>query len=81
MAKTHSETSHLETAISQQHQGVYVPEDEPTGNYRVGWRTLMAIIALSMANACAAIGNTVRTLLAAAYPELCTCQFCGLGNF
>lgn len=69
MAKTHSETSHFETAISQQHQGAYVPEDEPTGDYRVGWRTLMAIIALSMANACAAIANTVCKLLATAFTE------------
>lgn len=31
----------------------------------------MAIVALSMANACAAIANTVRTLLTRAYPNLC----------
>lgn len=57
--KTPLETSHSETTITQQLHGVHVPEDEPTGDYLVGWRTLMAIVALSMANACAAIANTV----------------------
>lgn len=60
--KTPLETSHLETSITQQPHGVQVPEDEPAGGYRVGWRTLMAIVALSMANACAAIANTVRSV-------------------
>lgn len=60
--KTPLETSHTETTIPQQRHGVHVPEDEPTGDYRVGWRTLMAIVALSMANACAAIANTVRSV-------------------
>lgn len=35
-------------------------EDEPTTVYDVQWRTLMAILALSMANCCAAVANTVR---------------------
>lgn len=35
-------------------------EDEPSTVYDVQWRTLMAILALSMANCCAAIANTVR---------------------
>jgi hypothetical protein len=34
-------------------------EDEPASIYQVGWRTMMAIIALSMSNNCAAIANTV----------------------
>lgn len=63
MMKTPLETSHLETSIAQKPHGVNVPEDEPIGDYRVGWRTLMAIVALSMANACAAIANTVCPLL------------------
>lgn len=45
--------------MAQQTHGAQIPEDEPAGGYRVGWRTLMAIVALSMANACAAIANTV----------------------
>lgn len=57
--KTPLETSHSETRITQHPHGAHVPEDEPAGDYRVGWRTLMAIVALSMANACAAIANTV----------------------
>lgn len=57
--KTPLETSHLETRIAQQTHGAQIPEDEPAGGYRVGWRTMMAIVALSMANACAAIANTV----------------------
>lgn len=61
--KTPLETSHSETRITQQPHGAYIPEDEPAGDYRVGWRTLMAIVALSMANACAAIANTVCLLL------------------
>lgn len=63
MTKTHSEKSHSVTAVSKQNHGAGVPEDEPTGDYRVGWRTLMAILALSMANACAAIANTVSFLI------------------
>ena len=34
-------------------------EDEPASIYQVGWRTMMAIVALSMSNNCAAIANTV----------------------
>lgn len=64
MMKTPLETSHLETRITQQPHGSQVPEDEPAGGYRVGWRTLMAIVALSMANACAAIANTVCSVAA-----------------
>lgn len=34
-------------------------EDEPTTVYEVKWRTVAAIFALSLANCCAALGNTV----------------------
>ncbi|KAJ0116963.1 hypothetical protein J7T55_003377 [Diaporthe amygdali] len=63
MAKTSAETSHLERTISQPLNGAQSSEDEPTSIYRVGWRTLMAIVALSMANACAAIANTTNTII------------------
>jgi hypothetical protein len=38
---------------------VLATEDEPASIYQVEWRTMMAIIALSMSNHCAAIANTV----------------------
>jgi hypothetical protein len=34
-------------------------EDEPTSIYEIKWRTVLAVIALSLANVCAAIANTV----------------------
>ncbi|KAJ5934185.1 hypothetical protein N7466_003732 [Penicillium verhagenii] len=38
-------------------------EDEEITIYQVGWRTIMAIIALSFANNCAAISNTTNTII------------------
>lgn len=38
---------------------VLAAEDEPASIYLVGWTIMMAIVALSMSNKCAAIANTV----------------------
>lgn len=35
-------------------------EDEPQTPYQLGWRTILAVLTLSMANVCAALSNTVR---------------------
>ncbi|CAK7205296.1 hypothetical protein SEUCBS139899_008065 [Sporothrix eucalyptigena] len=45
-------------------------EDEPTTVYDVQWRTLMAILALSMANVCAAIANTTNTIIRSQVADL-----------
>lgn len=37
-------------------------EDEPQTPYHLGWRTLLALVTLSMGNVCAALSNTVRPL-------------------
>ncbi|KUL90297.1 hypothetical protein ZTR_01916 [Talaromyces verruculosus] len=42
---------------------VLATEDEPASIYQVGWRTMMAIVALSMSNNCAAIANTTNTII------------------
>jgi len=34
-------------------------EDEPQTPYQLGWRTILAVITLSMGNVCAALANTV----------------------
>lgn len=38
-------------------------EDEPQSPYELSWRTIAAVLALSMGNVCAALTNTVRALL------------------
>lgn len=37
-------------------------EDEPQSPYELGWKTIAALIALSLANCCAALSNTVGCL-------------------
>lgn len=34
-------------------------EDEPQTPYQLGWKTILALITLSMGNVCAALSNTV----------------------
>jgi VanZ family protein len=34
-------------------------EDEPQTPYQLGWRTILALLTLSMGNVCAALSNTV----------------------
>jgi hypothetical protein len=33
-------------------------EDEPQSPYQLSWRTILAVLTLSMANVCAALSNT-----------------------
>lgn len=35
-------------------------EEEPQTPYQLGWKTIIALLALAMANVCAALSNTVR---------------------
>lgn len=53
-----AETTHEEQVSSREDENMTL-EDEPSSIYQVGWRTMMAIIALSFSNNCAAIANTV----------------------
>ncbi|KAH8674117.1 major facilitator superfamily domain-containing protein [Xylariales sp. PMI_506] len=45
-------------------------EEEPSSVYDVGWKTIMAIVALSMANTCAAISNTSNTIIRTVVADL-----------
>lgn len=38
-------------------------EDEPQTPYHLGWRTLLALVTLSMGNVCAALSNTTNTTI------------------
>ena len=39
-------------------------EEEPETPYQLSWRTILAVLALSMGNCCAALTNTVSNLIA-----------------
>ncbi|KAJ5994663.1 hypothetical protein N7451_010387 [Penicillium sp. IBT 35674x] len=55
--KTHqADESHHEVVLDD------ALEEEPT-SYNVTWRTLLAILALSVSNTCAAISNTTNTII------------------
>jgi hypothetical protein len=58
MAEEKSEIAHQEQ-VPNMGVDALATEDEPASIYQVGWRTMMAIVALSMSNNCAAIANTV----------------------
>jgi hypothetical protein len=47
------------SSLAHSHTDVLV-EDEPSSIYEVKWRTIFGVVALSLANVCAAIANTVR---------------------
>lgn len=54
------EDSTTRVEIAQQHpRSAAIQEEEPT-NYAIGARTLLAILALCLANCCAVLTNTVR---------------------
>ncbi|KAJ5371380.1 MFS general substrate transporter [Penicillium cataractarum] len=62
------ETKEGETGVSQlEHTEQDVPpvlnEDEPQTPYQLGWRTILAVLTLSMANVCAALSNTTNTTI------------------
>jgi hypothetical protein len=60
------EISQVETTPAQHHhhgsdalEKLAEFEDEPQTPYQLGWRTILAVVTLSMANVCAALSNTV----------------------
>jgi len=61
MAATKHEVARIENPSRD--SGDILVEDEPSTLYEVKWRTLGAIFALSLANVCAALSNTVESLL------------------
>ena len=60
MAATKHEVAQIENPSRD--SGDILVEDEPSTLYQVKWRTLGAIFALSLANVCAALSNTVESL-------------------
>lgn len=59
MDETKPEVVRNETRLNE--SGDILVEDEPSTVYEVKWRTAAAIFALSLANCCAALGNTVHS--------------------
>jgi hypothetical protein len=52
--------SQLEHVMTERDAPPVQHEDEPQTPYQLGWRTILAVLTLSMANVCAALSNTVR---------------------
>lgn len=54
-------------AVEHSHHGHHTiedlaaDEDEPQTPYQLGWRTVLALLTLSMGNVCAALSNTVSS--------------------
>jgi hypothetical protein len=69
MEDTKPEISQME-AVEQHHhkhhtlEDLAANEDEPQTPYQLGWRTILALLTLSMGNVCAALSNTVKLFLA-----------------
>ncbi|KAJ5610199.1 hypothetical protein N7510_006918 [Penicillium lagena] len=61
MDEVKADVVHDEITLNGQ-QGLVV-EEEPLTTYEIKWRTLMAILALSVSNTCAAISNTTNTII------------------
>lgn len=51
--------SQLERVMTETDVPPVQNEDEPQTPYQLGWRTILAVLTLSMANVCAALSNTV----------------------
>ncbi|KAJ5543828.1 MFS general substrate transporter [Penicillium frequentans] len=51
-----------ETGVSQL-EHIRTEKDEPQTPYQLGWRTILAVLTLSMANVCAALSNTTNTTI------------------
>jgi hypothetical protein len=51
--------SQLEHVMTEKDVPSVQHEDEPQTPYQLGWRTILAVLTLSMANVCAALSNTV----------------------
>jgi hypothetical protein len=65
MEESKPDISQVETApVENKHSiaALAVNEDEPQTPYQLGWRTILAVLTLSMGNVCAALSNTVSPL-------------------
>jgi hypothetical protein len=69
MEKQHEGSVHVESPDHQhlnQH-GIAAlaasSEDEPQTPYQLGWKTILALLTLSMGNVCAALSNTVSHII------------------
>ncbi|KAI1842923.1 hypothetical protein JX266_010941 [Neoarthrinium moseri] len=51
------------SSIPEAFQTLADSEDEPQSPYQLSWKTLMAFVALAMANVCAALSNTTNTTI------------------
>ena len=63
MEERKPEVSQVESVPVAEHkhtiEALAINEDEPQTPYQLGWRTILAVLTLSMANVCAALSNTV----------------------
>lgn len=66
MEETKPEISQVESAPVAEHnlhqhtiEALAINEDEPQTPYQLGWRTILAVLTLSLGNVCAALSNTV----------------------
>ncbi|KAJ5453604.1 MFS general substrate transporter [Penicillium daleae] len=55
--------SQLEYGMTEKDAPPVQHEDEPQTPYQLGWRTILAVLTLSMANVCAALSNTTNTTI------------------
>lgn len=71
MEETKPEISQVESAPVAEHnhtiEALAVYEDEPQNPYQLGWRTILAVLTLSMGNVCAALSNTVSKITQSAH--------------
>ncbi|KUJ21469.1 MFS general substrate transporter [Mollisia scopiformis] len=68
MEETKTEISQVETVEQHHHkhhaiEDLAANEDEPQTPYQLGWRTILALLTLSMGNVCAALSNTTNTTI------------------
>lgn len=68
--------SHNEMPVTSEPNVSPLTEEEPAGGYQVRWKTLMAVFALSMANCCAAIANTVCSTVQELEFFVTVCTYC-----
>ncbi|KAF8851996.1 MFS general substrate transporter [Acephala macrosclerotiorum] len=68
MEETKPEISQVEEVEQRHHkhhtlEDLAANEDEPQTPYQLGWRTMLALLTLSMGNVCAALSNTTNTTI------------------
>jgi len=65
--KTEIENVEFTETVQRNHDEHFVVvqgnEEEPGTVYQLGWKTILALLALSMANSCAALNNTTNTTI------------------